>query len=73
MVWGEFIGRQNPAGVSRGDPDDTYDEIHFGGTRSLVWGIISEAGLAIAMLLCSLLWLCLLMYLHLHDRTEHSR
>jgi hypothetical protein len=73
MAWDEIIGYQNPAGRGCGDPDDNYDEIHFGSARCLVWSILSEAGLVIAMLLCGLLWLCLLTYLRLHGRTEYSR
>jgi uncharacterized membrane protein YciS (DUF1049 family) len=57
------------------EPEDAatiHHENYFGGrARSLIWAIVFEAGLVITMLLCGLLWLCLLRYLHLHDRAEH--
>jgi hypothetical protein len=59
------------------EPEDAatiHHENPFGGrARSLVWAIVFEAGLVVAMLLCGLLWLCLLRYLHLHDRTGHAQ
>jgi hypothetical protein len=43
---------QNSTGLRSLGSDPTYDESHFGCARCLIWAIVFEAGLVIAVLLC---------------------
>jgi hypothetical protein len=53
-----LMDSQNSAGLPPLGADPTYYESHFGCARCLVWAIVFEAGLAIAVLLfCQLLLL----------------
>jgi hypothetical protein len=63
--------------TTQAEPEDAatiHHENRFGArARNLIWAIVFEAGLLIAVLLRGLLRLCLLRYLHLHDMTEHPQ
>jgi hypothetical protein len=46
------LNAQNSTGLRPVGSDPTYYESHFGRARCLVWAIVFEAGLVIAVLLC---------------------
>jgi hypothetical protein len=46
------LNAPHPTGLQPLGSDQTYDESHFGCARCLVWAIVLEAGLVIAVLLC---------------------
>ena len=54
-----LMDSQNSAGLRPLGSDPTYYESHFGCARCLVWAVVFEAGLAIAVLLC---WQLLLLH-----------